>query len=110
MGEADQKLKAATALMMANGEPLMEAVDRHGGTADAQEVEVRAAAALATNLALEVITGLISLAGGSGVRSGSLVEQALRDIAVMTTHYVVAGSAIEHYGRALLGLPADPLG
>ncbi|MEZ5234466.1 MAG: acyl-CoA dehydrogenase family protein [Acidimicrobiales bacterium] len=110
VGEADQKLKAAKALMMANGERLMEAVDRQGGTTDAQEVEVRAAAALATNLALEVITGLVPLAGGSGMRTGSLVEQALRDIAVMTTHYVVAGSAIEHYGRALLGLPADPLG
>lgn len=110
VGEADQKLKAATALMIVNGERLMDAVDRQGRTTETQEAEVRAAAAVATRLVMDVITELVRMAGGTGVKTGSGVERALRDIATMSTHLVVADSALEQYGRFMLGLPAEPLG
>ncbi len=110
VAEADQKLKAAMALMVANGERLMELVDEQGCTTELQEAEVRAAGTVATRLVFDVVTELARMAGGSGMRNGTEVGRALRDVTTMTTHFFVADSALEQYGRFMLGLPADPLG
>jgi indole-3-acetate monooxygenase len=110
IGQADLRLKAAIAMMIANGEALMRSVDAQGRPTDAQEAEVRAAAAMATRLTLDVVHELARYSGGSSLKTGATVERAVRDITMASSHLVVTDSAIEQHGRFMLGLPADPMG
>ncbi len=102
IGEAAQKRRAARALMTADGEELMAAVDA-GVDLLPREAATRSAGAWATRLAVEVMTDLVRHAGGSVLRTGSLYEQALRDISVVASHIVVDESAHENLAAALLG-------
>ena len=111
LGEADQKLKAARALMVCNGQALMGAVDEQGRTSPAQEAETRAAAAFATRVAVEVVHDAARFACGGGVRTGHVLEQALRDVTMASTHLLISESAYENHGQFQLGIPgADPMG
>ncbi len=110
VGQADQRLRAAKALMLANGEALMEAVDAQGRATPAQEADTRAAAAYATKVAADVMHEMTRLAGGSAVQLGHRFERALRDVTMASTHLLVGESAFENHGQFLLGLPgADPM-
>ena len=110
LGEADQKLRAAKALMLASGIALMEAVDAQGHTTPAQEAETRAAAAFATKMAVDVVHDVARFAGGAAVRMGQTLEQAMRDVTMASTHVLVGESAFENHGQFQLGIPgADPM-
>ncbi len=102
LGEAAQKRRAARALMMADGEELMAAVDR-GDPLPPLEAATRSAGAWVCRLAVEVMTDLVRHAGGSVLREGSPYERALRDVTVAASHIVVDESAHENLARAMLG-------
>ena len=110
LGEADQRLKAARALMIANGTALMDAVDERPGDLRAVEAEVRAAGAYAARTASEVLADTVRFAGSAAGREGSVYERAVRDLTVAASHLIVDESAYENHAQFLLGLPgADPL-
>ena len=110
LGEADQRLKAARALMIANGTVLMDAVDERPGELRAVEAEVRAAGALAVRVASEVLADTVRFAGGAAGREGSVYERAVRDLTVAASHLIVNESAYENHAQFMLGISgADPL-
>jgi indole-3-acetate monooxygenase len=102
LGEATQRLRAARALMITDGEELMAAVDR-GDDLTQLEAAGRSAGAWATHVALEVMTDIARHPGGSILRQGSPYERALRDVTVVATHFLVDEASHETLGRYLLG-------
>jgi alkylation response protein AidB-like acyl-CoA dehydrogenase len=105
LGEADLKLKAARQLSIATGEKLLHAVETEGESPIANEVEARAVGAHCANVAIEVVNGIVSYGGGSGVKSGALFERTLRDMHMAGTHVFVSDVAFENHGQFLMELP-----
>jgi len=110
LGAADQRLKAARALMIADGINLMERVDQDDGNLRAIEAATRAAGAFAVRTASDVLADTVRYAGGAAIGQGTVFEQAVRDLTVAANHLLVNESAYESHAQFLLGLPgADPL-
>jgi indole-3-acetate monooxygenase len=110
LGEADVRLAAARALMLACGSELMDAVERGRDELRAVEAGVRAAGANAARVASDVLADTVRFAGGAATREGSVYERAVRDLTVAASHLIVDESAYENHAQFMLGLPgADPL-
>jgi indole-3-acetate monooxygenase len=111
VGEADQKLKAAKALMLRCGEDLMERIDARDPGLRAFEAEIRAAGAYTVRTATDVLADTVRFAGGEAHRTGGIFERSLRDLTTVSSHLLVSESAYENHAQFLLGLPdADPMG
>ena len=110
LGEADQKLKAAASLMIANGLAHMEHVDRGDIDLRAADADTRAAAAYAVRLASDVMADAVRFAGGEALRKGQYLERAFRDLTMAASHQLVSMTAYENHAQFLLGIPgADPM-
>ena len=110
LGEADQRLRAARALMIADGRALMEHVDHGGENLRAVEASTRAAGSFAVRTATDVVAGAVRFAGGGALRQGTVIERATRDLTVVASHMLVNESAYENHAQFLLGIPgADPM-
>jgi alkylation response protein AidB-like acyl-CoA dehydrogenase len=110
LGEADQRLKAARALMIADGVELMKQAEHRTTNLRAVEAGTRAAGAFAVRTASDVLADTVRFAGGSALRQGSVFEQAVRDLTVAASHLLVNESAYENHAQFLLGLAgADPM-
>lgn len=109
LGEADLKLKAARQLSIAMGENLLHDAETLGTSPEANEAEARAVGVYCSNVAIEVINGVISYAGGEGVRSGHLFERTLRDMHTAGTHMFVSNIAYENHAQFLMQLPGVAL-
>ena len=110
LGAADQRLRAARALMIADGLNLMALADGDASDLRAAEAATRAAGALAVRTASDVLADTVRFAGGAALRQGTVFEQAVRDLTVAANHLLVNESAYEVHAQFLLGLPdADPL-
>lgn len=110
LGEADQRLRAARALMIADGADLMDYAERGVANLRAIEARTRAAGAFAVRTASDVLADTVRFAGGSALRQGSVFERAVRDLTVAANHLLVNESAYENHAQFLLGLAgADPL-
>jgi alkylation response protein AidB-like acyl-CoA dehydrogenase len=109
-GEADMRLRAARALMLADAEQLMVEVDDPAFDARARDAQCRAAAAHAAHVAADVVEDLARFAGGEAMRRGTYLERARRDVTMAASHLLVDEVAYENHAQFLLGLPgADPL-
>jgi alkylation response protein AidB-like acyl-CoA dehydrogenase len=110
LGEADQRLRAARALMLDDGRELMAAAEQADVDLRPLEARTRAAGAWAVRTASDVLADAVRFAGGGALRDGSVVERAVRDLAVAASHLLVDESSYENHARFLLGLPdADPM-
>ncbi len=110
LGEADVRLAAARALMLARGAELMDAVERPAVELRSVEAAVRAAGAHAARVASDVLADTVRFVGGAATRQGSVYERAVRDLTVAASHLIVDESAYENHAQFMLGLPgADPL-
>jgi alkylation response protein AidB-like acyl-CoA dehydrogenase len=110
LGEADQRLKAARALMIADGVELMNQAEHRTTNLRAVEAGTRAAGAFAVRTASDVLADTVRFAGGSALRQGSVFERAVRDLTVAASHLLVNESAYENHAQFLLGLAgADPM-
>ncbi len=77
----------------------------------ALQAEMRSAATLATDVALEITTNAFRYGAGSAVRLEHVLQRCLRDLHTAAAHLMVNDSAYENYGQFLLGLPdVDPMG
>lgn len=103
IGTADLQLKAARAMMIANGLQLT-ALAEAGGNTTALEAEVRAAGTWVTELSAHIASDIFRWAGGEAVKAGSRFERALRDIHVASTHYCINNTSLESHGQYLLGM------
>ena len=110
VGEADLRLRAARALMVSDGDDLMDHVERGERDLREREAQTRAAGAWAVKTASEVLADLVRFAGGGAMREGTVIERAVRDLAVAASHLLVSDSAYENHAQFLLGLEgADPM-
>jgi alkylation response protein AidB-like acyl-CoA dehydrogenase len=110
LGAADQRLKAARALMITDGINLMERVEQGGSDLRAIEAGTRAAGAFAVRTAADVLADTVRYAGGAALQQGTVFERAVRDLTVAANHLLVNESAYENHAQFLLGVAgADPL-
>ena len=110
VGEADLRLRAARALMLADGDALMDHVGRDAPNQRGREAQTRAAGAWAVRTASEVLADIIRFAGGSALREGTVIERAARDLSIVASHLLVSDSAYENHAQFLLGVEgADPM-
>ena len=110
VGEADLRLRAARALMHADGDALMDHVERDAPNLRRREAETRAAGAWAVRTASGVLADIVRFAGGGAMREGTVIERAARDLSIVASHLLVSDSAYENHAQFLLGLEgADPM-
>lgn len=110
LGQADMELRAARALMLADGQDLMDSVGQPGLDLRARDGQARAAAAYATKVACDVLRGVARFSGGDAMRTGTFLEQALRDVTMAASHLLMSEVAFDNHAQFLLGLPgADPM-
>lgn len=103
LGRSRLSLMAMRAMMLEVGERIVLDAEHIGGNPLATEIESRAAASLATQTAVDIMSGILRYAGGEGARAGHLIERTMRDVQMAQTHFYISDSALELHGRSLLG-------
>lgn len=110
IAEGDLKLRAARALMVEVLEKAWTIVNTEGQAGPALQAEMRSAATLVTDVALEVTTNAFRYGGGTAVFLPHILQRCLRDLYTAASHLTVSDISYENYGQFLLGLPsADPM-
>jgi len=71
--------------------------------AAAQQAQMRSAATLATEVALEVARNSFRYAGGEAVYGSDPIQKCWRDLATASQHFLVSDSAYENHAKFLLG-------
>ena len=107
VGEAELRLRAARALAVQLNEAAFITVGIGESLTARQHAELRSAAVLATETALDIVTRAFRYAGGSAVYDASVLQRCLRDLNAGAQHFMVSDSAYEGLGQILLGLPGD---
>ncbi|MGH7962777.1 MAG: hypothetical protein ACRERD_13270, partial [Candidatus Binatia bacterium] len=76
----------------------------------ALQAEMRGAATLVVDVALEVTASAFRYGGGTALFLHHILQRCLRDVYTIASHLIVNDSVYEMYGQFLLGLPgADPM-
>ena len=101
VGEGDLRLTAVRALMVDVLDRLFASAAEGPAPADLQ-AEARAAAVLATDESLAVVSAMFRHAGGTAVFLQHVLQRCLRDLYVAQSHYVVSDVAYEEHGRLVL--------
>jgi alkylation response protein AidB-like acyl-CoA dehydrogenase len=110
LGEAELRLRAARALAVEVNEAAWRTVCDGGHLTPRQHAELRSAAVLATEAALDVATRAFRYAGGTALYDASVLQRCLRDLNAGAQHFMVSDSAYESLGQLLLGQPGEPMG
>jgi indole-3-acetate monooxygenase len=108
-GEATLRLRAVRALVVELNEAAWVTVGVGEPLTARQHAELRSAAVLATEVALDVTTRAFRFAGGSALYDTSVLQRCLRDLNAGAQHFMVSDSAYEGLGQLLLGLPGEPM-
>jgi alkylation response protein AidB-like acyl-CoA dehydrogenase len=109
VGEAELRLRAARALAVELNEAAFTTVGIGERLTARQHAELRSAAVLATEAALDVTTRAFRFAGGSALYDTNVLQRCLRDLNAGAQHFMVSDSAYEGLGQLLLGLPGEPM-
>jgi len=110
IAEGDLRLRAARALMVELLEKAWAMVNTGRTPEPLLQAEMRAAATLVLDVALDVTTSAFRYGGGTAVFQPHLLQQCLRDLYTAASHQIINDSVYEIYGQFLLGLPgADPM-
>jgi alkylation response protein AidB-like acyl-CoA dehydrogenase len=111
VGLSELRLRSARALVMEVNAQAWSILAGGQTPPPRLHAEMRAAAALATEVAADIVTQAFRFAGGGAVYRTHRLQRLLRDINVAAQHLMVSETAYEACGQFLLGLPdADPLG
>jgi alkylation response protein AidB-like acyl-CoA dehydrogenase len=104
LGELHLRLQAARALVLERNRAAWECVTS-GQRPDVRlQTELRGVVALATDVALDVVTRIYRFAGGGAVYRPNRLERSVRDLHTAGQHLMVSGSVYEAYGEILLGM------
>jgi alkylation response protein AidB-like acyl-CoA dehydrogenase len=103
------RLRAARALAVELNEAAWTTVGVGESLTARQHAELRSAAVLATEVALDVTTRAFRFAGGSALYDASVLQRCLRDLNAGAQHFMVSDSAYEGLGQLVLGLPGEPM-
>lgn len=111
LGKSDLRLRAARGLVIELLEKAWETVSAGKRLTPPQQVELRSATTLLTDVALEVATQAFRYGGGTAVHLDNVLQRCLRDLQVGASHLGVSDSTYELHGQCLLGMPGvNPMG
>jgi alkylation response protein AidB-like acyl-CoA dehydrogenase len=109
LGEADVRLRAVRALALELNEAAWTTVRDGGRLGARQHAELRSAAVLVTETALDVVTRAFRFAGGGALYDASVLQRCWRDLGAGAQHFMVSDSAYEALGQLRLGRPGEPM-
>ena len=109
LGEAELRLRAARALAVELNEAAWTTVRIGDDLTGRQHAELRSAAVLATDAALDITARAFRYAGGGALYDASVLQRCLRDLGAGAQHFMVSDSAYENLGQIVLGLPGEPM-
>jgi indole-3-acetate monooxygenase len=110
IGHCHVRLKAARAMVVESFSRAWAMLLAGQPPTQRMQAEMRAVAAYATEVAVDVTTQTFRFAGGGAVYRTQKLQRCLRDINVAAQHYMVSDIAYENYGNYVLGLPdVDPM-
>jgi alkylation response protein AidB-like acyl-CoA dehydrogenase len=103
LAELDLRLRAARLLALERNREAWEVITS-GQAPDRQlQADLRAVAAFATDVALDVATQAYRYAGGGAIYKPNILERSMRDLHTASQHLNVSSSAYEIHGEAMLG-------
>jgi alkylation response protein AidB-like acyl-CoA dehydrogenase len=109
VGEAELRLRGARALALELNEAAWTTVGIGDSLTARQHAELRSAAVMATEVALDITSHAFRYAGGAAIYDASVLQRCLRDLNAGAQHFMVSDSAYEALGQLVLGLPGEPM-
>jgi alkylation response protein AidB-like acyl-CoA dehydrogenase len=103
LANADVALRAARALLYESAEAAWATVAGGSPLSLEERARIRAAAVWATDRATEVVTAAYRAGGGSSVYASSPLQRRLRDVNVLTQHFLVRKDTLTTAGAILAG-------
>lgn len=111
LGRFDIQLTAMRAMTHDVFGRVWESLEPDNQPLPGQQAEMRSAATLATEVALESVTGAFRYVGGEAVYGADPLQRCWRDLNTAAQHFLVSESAYENHGKFLLDRPdAKPFG
>lgn len=107
VARAQAKLRSARAFFMEAVETGWAEADASGSIGIDERRDIRLATTHAVHAAQEVVTAMYQLGGGNSIFQQSPLQKCLRDINVITQHFMVSDSIYELTGRLFLELETD---
>jgi alkylation response protein AidB-like acyl-CoA dehydrogenase len=98
----DLRLRAARALTMELVAQTWQVASDDGQPPARLQAEMRAAATLATDVAVEVATAAFRYGGGTAIFLDHVLQRCLRDLNAIATHLLASDIAYEQYGQFLI--------
>jgi alkylation response protein AidB-like acyl-CoA dehydrogenase len=107
IGSADARLRAARAGVLAETRELWATAEAGGEFSDELRARVRGASVWAAQAAAEVVDAAYTAGGGSSLYLASPLQRRLRDVHVLTQHFLVRPGAFTTTGAVLAGQDID---
>jgi alkylation response protein AidB-like acyl-CoA dehydrogenase len=107
LGEADTRLRAATALLYSETERVWEAACAGVELDQAKSLEVRASAVWIAAEAVAVADSAFHLGGGTSVYDSHPLQRRLRDLHTLHQHGVLTGAVQTSHGAVMIGEPSS---
>ncbi|MDP9388379.1 MAG: acyl-CoA dehydrogenase family protein [Actinomycetota bacterium] len=107
LGTMQTELRAARALLYEEAGATWRGAEEGSLLSLEQRARVRAAAAWATARAADVVTGAYRAAGSTSVYDESRLQRRLRDVHMITQHFLVKAGTLEAAGAVFAGREPD---
>ncbi|MBC6624494.1 acyl-CoA dehydrogenase family protein [Pseudomonas carnis] len=107
IAKAEAGLRSARAFLMESVRQAWNEAEQQGVIALEKRRDIRLATTYAVEIARNIVTSMYQLGGGSSIFDSSPLQQCLRDIHVVTQHFMVSESTYEVVGRLFLGLDTN---
>jgi len=107
VARAEARWRSARAFMMDAVEAGWDEAERSSEIAVSTRRDIRLATTHAVHSAQEIVSSMYQLGGGNAIFTQSPLQRCLRDIHVITQHFMVSDSTYELTGRLLLELDTD---
>lgn len=105
LGRHEQALRAARAHVMEANAAAWEQVVATGQPCGPEvQIDLRCAAAYATDVALDVCRRMFRYAGARSLYTGNVIERCLRDVQAAAQHMMVSEESYAERGKVLMGL------
>ncbi|WP_447593889.1 acyl-CoA dehydrogenase family protein [Aquipseudomonas campi] len=107
VAKAEAGLRSARAFMLESVRRAWDEAEQNGVIPVEQRRDIRLATTHAVETARTIVTSMYQLGGGASIFDNSPLQQCLRDIHVVTQHFMVSESTYELVGRLFLGLDTN---
>jgi alkylation response protein AidB-like acyl-CoA dehydrogenase len=111
IGESDLRLRAVRGFVIELLENAWTIVSEGKALTPQQQVELRSATTMLTDVAVDVATQAFRHGGGTAIHLNNILQKCFRDMQVGAAHLAVSDSTYELHGQCLLGVTdVNPMG